>query len=71
MRARFTTIGNMGKNIAYLKLCPLVDRDHSSDHLDSRINQIRELIRLRDGLDQQDVLHVTELQEILEYLCMY
>ena len=59
-----------GENIAYLKVCPLVDQGHPSSVVDARISQIRELIRLRDGLDQLDVLSETELQDILEYVCI-
>ena len=60
----------MGKNIAYLKLCPVVDQRHPASLLDSRVNQIRELIRLRDGVDQLDTLSAQELGEILEYICI-
>ena len=60
----------MGKNIAYLKLCPVVDQRHPVSLLDSRVNQIRELIRLRDGVDQLDTLSAQELGEILEYICI-
>ena len=70
MKAQSNTIGPLGKNIAYLKICPSVDQSHPVQSLDSRISQIRELIRLRDGIDQLDVLNRNELQDILEFLCV-
>ena len=60
----------MGKNIAYLKVCPLGDQGHPASLVDSRISQIRELIRLRDGLDQLDVLDDTEIRDILDFVCV-
>ena len=69
-RAECNTIGPMGKNIAYLKVCPVVDQGHTASLMDARINQIRELIRLRDGLDQLDVLNEVEIQEILVFVCV-
>ena len=69
-RAEYNTIGPMGKNIAYLKVCPPVDQGHPASLVDSRISQIRELIRLRDGLDQLDVLDDTEIRDILDFVCV-
>ena len=69
-RAECNTVGPMGKNIAYLKVCPSVDQDHPANLMDARIKQIRELIRLRDGFDQLDVLNEAEIQGILEFVCV-
>ena len=69
-RAQHNTIGPLGKNITYLKVCTPFDHGRPSDMLDSRITQIRELIRLRDGFDQLDVLNEQEVNEILEYVCI-
>ena len=70
MRAQFNTIGPIGKNIAYVKVCPLVDRRCHEDLMEARISQIRELIRLRDGFDQLEVLNQDELHDILMYVCV-
>ena len=70
MRAQFNTIGPIGKNVAYVKVCPLVDQGRNADLMEARISQIRELIRLRDGFDQLEVLNQDELQEILLYVCV-
>ena len=61
----------MGKNFAYLKLMPKADRTDSARQslIDARIAQISELIRLRDGSDQVDILDQDELQDILAYIC--
>ena len=69
-RAEYNTIGPLGKNITYLRVCPPVDQGHPSDLLDARITHIRELIRMRDGFDQTDVLNQEELHDILEYVCI-
>ena len=70
MRAQHNVTGPMGKNIAYLKIYPLDDQGHSAEEMDSRITQIRELIRVRDGFDHLDVLNATEIQEILDLVCV-
>ena len=69
MRAQRSTVGPLGKNIALLKTCPPVDQGDPTGPLDSRIAQIRELIRLRDGSDRLDVLNMEEIQEMLVYNC--
>ena len=70
LRAQRNTIGPLGKNITYLKVCPTDDRGHSVDLFESRIAHIRELVRIRDGLDQLDTLNAAELEDILEYVCI-
>ena len=65
MRAQSNVIGPLGKNIAYLKISPAVDLIHPA----SQIAHIQELIRMRDGLDQLDVLSQDEIKEILEWSC--
>ena len=70
LKAQSNTTGPLGKNIAYLKVCPPVDQCHPARRVDARISQIRELIRLRDGIDQLDVLNRNEVQEILDFLCV-
>ena len=71
MRAQSNTIGPLGKNIAYLKTGPPVDltRPASRMSADAKIAHIRELMRMRDGLDQQDVLSSSDIADILEWLC--
>ena len=69
MRAEVSTVGPLGKNIALLKICPSVDQGDPAVGVSARIALIRELIQLRDGLDQLDVLDRGELQEILKYAC--
>ena len=51
-------------------MCPLVDQGHPASLVDTRISQIHELIRLRDGLDQLDVLDDTEIRVILDFVCV-
>ena len=68
-RAHISTIGPLGKNIAFLKLCHTVGQDYPADWMSARISHIRDLIRLRDGIDQLDVLNHDQLQEILVYAC--
>ena len=70
-RAKTNTVGIMGKNFAYLKLMPKSDQTDSARQslIDARIAQISELIRLRDGSDQVDILDQDELQDILAYIC--
>ena len=71
MRAQNNTIGPLGRNIAYLKTSPPVDLNHPASQMsaDAKIDHIRELIRMRDGLDQQDVLSSSDIADILEWLC--
>ena len=70
-RAQTNTLGTMGKNFVYLKVMPKSDQADSDKQslIDARISQINELIRLRDGSDQVDILDQDDLQEILVYLC--
>ena len=70
-RAHTNTVGPLGKNILYLKMYSVADRDRSVAIESSRIDQIRELIRARDGLDQLSVLNSEEIQDILDYVCTY
>ena len=70
-RAHTNTVGPLGKNILYLKTHSKADRDRSVPLESSRIDQIRELIRARDGLDQLSVLNREEIQVILDYVCTY
>ena len=70
MRAQSSTTGPIGKNIAYQKICPDVDQCHSASLLNERIEQIHEILRLRDGIDHLDVLNESELEEILKFLCV-
>ena len=67
-RAHTNTVGQLGKNILYLKMYSVADRDRSVAIESSRIDQIRELIRARDGLDQLSVLNSEEIQDILDYV---
>ena len=69
-RSQSNTIGPMGKNIAYLKVCPLAEQCHSASLMGVRVEQIRELIRLREGIDRQDVLSESDLEDILHFLCI-
>ena len=50
------------------KLCPVVDQRHPASLFDSCVNQIQELIRLRNRVDQLDTLSAQQLGEILEYI---
>ena len=70
-RAQTNTFGAMGRNFAYLKLISKSDQIDSAKqtYIDARIAQISELIRLRDGSDQIDVLDQDELQDILVHVC--
>ena len=70
-RAHTNTIGPLGKNIVYLNVFSSVDRDSPVSISSSRIDQIRELIRARDGLDQLNVLNRDEINDILNYLCTF
>ena len=70
-RAHTNTVGPLGKDILYLKTHSTADRDRSVPFESSRIDQIRELIRARDGLDQLSVLNREEIQDILDYVCAY
>ena len=70
-RAQGNTTGIMGRNFAYLKVYSLSDRAHPSARMNTgeRVNQIHEIIRVRDGFDQQNILSQDELNEILNVLC--
>ena len=65
-RAESNTTGPLGKNITYLKVCPLDDRSHHAELISARITHIREIIRVRDGFDHLDVLNNEELNDILD-----
>ena len=69
-RAQSNTAGPLGKNIVYLKLYPSVEQCQSAGLMNERIEQIRELIRLRDGIDQLEVLSMSEVEDILTFLCV-
>ena len=71
LRAQNNVIGPLGKNCAYLKISPSAGPALAANRVSvaSRISHIHELIRLRDGLDQLDVLSQEELDEMLVYLC--
>ena len=74
MRAQTNVIGTLGKNHAYLKISPAVGPAHPASRMqdvdmDAKIAHIHELIRMRDGLEQLDVLSQDELQDILQWLC--
>ena len=71
MRAQSNVIGPLGKNYAHLKISPAVDLTHPASRIgsDPKIAHIHELIRMRDGLDQLDVLSHDEIVEILGWLC--
>ena len=56
---------------ALLKTHSTADRDRYVPLKSSPIDQIRELIRARDGLDQLSVLNREEIQDILDYVCTY
>ena len=71
LRAQSNVTGSLGKNNAYLRISPPVDPADPARRMDvdAKIAHIRELIRLRDGLDQLDVLSYDQINDILVYLC--
>ena len=71
MRAQSNVIGPIGRNNVYLKISSPVDLTHPASRMrtDAKIAHIHELIRMRDGLDQQDVLSSDEIADLLKWLC--
>ena len=74
-RASMNTTGPLGKNRVYLRHLVVSDLtrdgDDAENEFDTRIAQIRELLRIRDGTDRQDVIEPIEVTEILDYVCTY
>ena len=70
-RAQLYTYGPIGKNLVYLRNRRSGDRIPSGDQLriDAKIEQIRELIRVREGSDHIELLDSDQCNDILIHIC--
>ena len=74
-KASQNSSGPLGKNRIYARNLCSADSARGGHEADNEIHarsaQIRELLRVRDGLDRQHVLDFDEVREIFEYVCTY
>ena len=70
-RAQLYTYGPIGKNFVYLRNNRSGDQIPSEDQLriDAKIEQIRELIRVREGSDHIELLDSDQCDDILIHIC--
>ena len=74
-KASQNATGPLGRNRIYARSLCSDDSARGGREADNEIGartaQIRELLRVRDGLDRQHILDFNEVREIFEYVCTY